>query len=37
MVEGPGSDDSGNSLTDVFDDGMIRVTGFRKQTMYDWS
>ena len=37
MVEGPGPDSSGYSLMDVFDDGTIRVTGFRKQAKYYWN
>lgn len=37
MVEGSGVENNGFSLLDLFDDGTIRLTGFRKQAKYDWS
>jgi alkaline phosphatase len=36
MVEGSGAENNGFSLMDVFDGGTIRLTGFRKQSSYDW-
>ncbi len=36
MVEGAGPDNNGYSMMDVFDDGTIRLTGFRKQSDYTW-
>lgn len=36
MVEGSGAENNGFSLMDVFDGGMIRLIGFRKQVNYDW-
>lgn len=36
MVEGSGEGNNGYSLMDVFDDGTIRLTGFRKQSKYEW-
>jgi alkaline phosphatase len=36
MVEGTGAENSGFSLMDIFDGGTIRLTGFRKQSSYDW-
>jgi len=36
MVEGAGPDSNGYSMMDVLDDGTIRLTGFRKQTNYNW-
>lgn len=36
MVEGSGVENSGFSLMDIFDGGTIRLTGFRKQSSYDW-
>ena len=36
MVEGLGLESSGFSLMDIFDGGTIRLTGFRKQSSYDW-
>jgi alkaline phosphatase len=37
MVEGTGPDNNGYSQMDVFDDGTIRLSGFRKQATYLWS
>lgn len=37
MVEGSGSENNGYSTMDIFADGTIRITGFRKQQNYDWS
>ena len=37
MVEGSGLENSGYSTMDVFADGTIRVTGFRKQSKYEWT
>lgn len=36
MVEGTGPDNNGYSLMDVFDNGTIKLTGFRKQNNYEW-
>jgi alkaline phosphatase len=36
MVEGSGAENSGFSLMDFYDSGTIRLTGFRKQTSYNW-
>jgi alkaline phosphatase len=36
MVEGSGETNSGYSLLDVFDDGSLRLSGFRKQSSYAW-
>jgi 3',5'-cyclic AMP phosphodiesterase CpdA len=36
MVEGSGAENNGFSLMDIFDGGTIRLTGFRKQSSYDW-
>jgi hypothetical protein len=36
MVEGSGDANNGYSLLDVFDDGTLRLTGFRKQSSYAW-
>ena len=36
MVEGSGVENSGFSLMDIFDGGTIRLTGFCKQSSYDW-
>jgi alkaline phosphatase len=36
MVEGSGEEHNGFSLLDLFADGSIRITGFRKQAKYDW-
>jgi alkaline phosphatase len=37
MVEGTGEQNNGYSLLDVFDDGTLRVTGYRNQKNYRWS
>ena len=37
MVEGSGVENNGFSIADIFADETIRVTGFRKQTTYNWS
>ena len=37
MVEGSGAESNGYSSMDLFDDGMIRITGYRKQNNYDWT
>ena len=36
MVEGAGKENNGYSLMDVFEDGSIRLTGFRQQSRYEW-
>lgn len=36
MVEGSGADNSGYSLLELWTDGTIRVSGFRKQASYRW-
>jgi alkaline phosphatase len=36
MVEGSGSENNGFSQMDLFDNGTIHLTGFRKQSSYDW-
>jgi hypothetical protein len=36
MVEGSGAANNGFSLMDMYDSGTIRLTGFRKQSSYDW-
>ena len=37
MIEGSGLENNGYSTMDVFADGTIRVTGFRKQKKYEWT
>ena len=37
MVEGSGEKNNGYSTMDIFKDGTIRITGFRKQSSYEWS
>jgi len=37
MVEGTGAENSGYSIMEIAADGVIRLTGFRKQIAYDWS
>lgn len=37
MVEGSGQENNGYSTMDVFADGTIRISGFRKQKNYQWS
>jgi alkaline phosphatase len=37
MVEGSGAENNGFSLMDVFEGGMIRLSGFRKQAKYEWN
>ena len=36
MVEGSGAENNGFSTMDIFDDGAIRLTGFRQQKSYEW-
>ena len=36
MIEGSGAENNGYSVMDMSPDGTIRLTGFRKQTRYDW-
>jgi alkaline phosphatase len=36
MVEGSGAENNGYSVLDVFEDGSIRLTGFRRQKGYEW-
>lgn len=36
MVEGSGPHNNGYSLLELASDGMIKVTGWRKQSSYDW-
>lgn len=37
MVEGSGAESNGYASMDVFRDGMIRITGHRRQSNYEWS
>jgi alkaline phosphatase len=37
MIEGPGAENNGYSTVDIRADGTISVTGFRKQTGYEWT
>jgi len=37
MVEGSGPDNNGYSLLELATDGTLKVTGWRKQSSYDWS
>ena len=37
MVEGSGEENNGYATMDLFDDGTIRIAGFRRQKSYDWS
>lgn len=37
MVEGSGKENNGYSTMDVFQDGTIRVKGYREQKNYDWT
>lgn len=37
MVEGSGEENNGYSMMDLFADGTIRVSGFRKQKDYEWN
>ena len=37
VVEGPGAENNGYALVDLFDDGSIRIDGFRKQAGYQWN
>jgi predicted phosphohydrolase len=37
MVEGSGAQNNGYSLLDIFEDGTLRVTGYRNQKNYRWS
>ena len=37
MIEGSGKENNGYSIMDLFADGTIRITGFRKQEKYNWS
>lgn len=37
MVEGSGAANNGYSTMDIFGDGLIRITGHRKQNGYEWS
>ncbi|MDC0935830.1 metallophosphoesterase [Pirellulales bacterium] len=36
VIEGAGAENSGYSLMDLFEDGSIKITGFRKQATYAW-
>lgn len=36
MVEGSGAENNSYSMMDIFTDGTIRVSGFRKQKDYEW-
>ena len=36
MIEGTGEKNNGYSTMDLFEDGTIRITGFRKQKNYAW-
>ena len=37
MVEGSGEENNGYSTVDLFEGGVIRISGFRKQESYEWS
>lgn len=37
MVEGSGAENNGYSVVDMFEDGVIRITGFRQQKDYEWA
>jgi len=37
MVEGTGAENSGYSVMELAEDGVVRLTGFRKQKAYNWS
>ena len=37
MIEGSGEENNGYSTMDVYADGTIRITGFRKQKNHQWS
>lgn len=37
MVEGAAPENNGFSALDVFEDGTMRITGFRKQATYKWT
>ncbi|MFY8199733.1 MAG: metallophosphoesterase family protein, partial [Pirellula staleyi] len=37
MVEGTGAENSGYSIMELAEDGVVRLTGFRKQKAYEWS
>jgi alkaline phosphatase len=37
MVEGSGAENNGYSTMDVFEDGTIRLNGFRKQSSHEWA
>ena len=37
MIEGTGEDNNGYSTLDLFDDGSVRLSGFRKQANYQWT
>lgn len=37
MIEGSGAENNGYSTMDVFVDGTMRITGFRKQKKYEWT
>ena len=37
MVEGSGKENNGYSTMDIFENGTIRLAGFRKQKNYEWA
>ncbi len=37
MVEGTGAENNGYSIMNIAPDGAIQLTGFRKQSNYDWN
>ena len=37
VVEGAGAENNGYALVDLYDDGSIRIDGFREQSAYRWS
>lgn len=37
MVEGSGAENNGYATMDVFENGLIRIMGFRKQENYEWT
>ena len=37
VVDGSGRDENGYAVVDVYDDGSLRIEGFRKQVDYEWA
>ena len=36
MVEGSGAENNSYAMLDLWEDGSLRLTGFRKQKDYQW-